>query len=177
MPNYQAYSPDQAELLPAHVKDVLGADHLCFLVHEVVESLDVSGFENEEEDAGGQRAYDPRLMLKVWLYGFGVNVRTTRKLEQRIREDLGFRYLAGGSAPDHKTLSEFLRLHRAAIVELFTQVLQLLRAAGLARVGEVAIDSTRIKGDASRNRVVQRAGLQKRVQQWMDEVEDDADRQ
>jgi len=91
MPNYQPYSPDQAELLPAHVKDVLGADHLCFLVHEVVESLDLSSFEDQEEDAGGQRAYDPRLMLKVWLYGFGVNVRTTRKLEQRIREDLGFR--------------------------------------------------------------------------------------
>ena len=73
------------------MKDVLGADHLCFLVHEVVESLDLSSFEDQEEDAGGQRAYDPRLMLKVWLYGFGVNVRTTRKLEQRIREDLGFR--------------------------------------------------------------------------------------
>ena len=60
MPNYQPYSPDQAELLPAHVKDVLGPDHLCFLVHEVVESFDRSGFERDEE---GQRAYDPRLML------------------------------------------------------------------------------------------------------------------
>lgn len=135
MPNYQPYSPEQAELLPAHVKDVLAADHLCFLVHEVVESFDLSGFESEEEDAGGQRAYDPRLMLKVWLYGFGVNVRTTRKLEQRIREDLGFRYLAGGAAPDHKTLSEFHRRHRAAIVELFTQVLVLLRRAGAGTAG------------------------------------------
>jgi hypothetical protein len=43
MPNYQRYSPDQAELLPAHLKDVLGADHLCFLAHEVLESLDLSG--------------------------------------------------------------------------------------------------------------------------------------
>jgi len=59
-------------------------------------------FEKQEEDAGGQRPYDPRMMLKIWLYGFGVNVRTTRKLEQRIREDLGFRYLAGGATPDHK---------------------------------------------------------------------------
>ena len=51
MPNYQPYSPDQAELLPAHVKDVLGADHLCFVVHEVVESCDLSVFEKQEEDA------------------------------------------------------------------------------------------------------------------------------
>src|ERR1019366_8729767 len=170
MPNYQPYSPDQAELLPAHVKDVLGADHLCFLVHEMVESLDLSGFESEEEDAGGQRAYNPRLMLKVWLYGFGVNVRTTRKLEQRIREDLGFRYLAGGAAPDHKTLSEFHRRHRPAIVELFTQVLLFLRRAGLARLGTVAIDSTRVKAQASRDRVLR----QDRLEQ---ELDDDPDRE
>ena len=117
------------------------------------------------------------MMLKVWLYAFALKVKSTRKLEQRVHEDLGFRFLAGGCAPDFKTLSEFLRVHRAAIVELFTQVLQMLRRAGLARVGEVAIDSTRIKGNASRDRVVQRKRLQKQVQQWMEEVEDDPDRQ
>ena len=63
------------------------------------------------------------MMLKIWLYGFSVNVRTTRKLEQRIREDLGFRYLAGGAAPDHKTLSEFHRRHRDAITAMFSEVL------------------------------------------------------
>ena len=181
MPSYQRYSPDQAELLPAHVKDVLGADHLCFLVHEVVESCDLSGFEKEEEDEGGQRPYDPRLMLKVWLYGFGVNVRTTRKLEQRIREDLGFRYLAGGAAPDHKTLSEFQRRHHAAIAELFTQVLLLLRRAGLARLGTVAIDSTRVKASASRDRVLREDWLEqelrKKVQRWQKELDDDPDRE
>lgn len=182
MPNYQPYSPDQAELLPAHVKDVLGADHLCFLVHEVVESFDLSGFaREEEEDAGGQRAYDPRLMLKVWLYGFGVNVRTTRKLEQRIREDLGFRYLAGGAAPDHKTLSEFHRRHRAAIVELFTQVLMLLRRAGLVRLGTVAIDSTRVKAQASPDRFLHQESLERelrqKVERWQRELDDDPDRE
>lgn len=180
MPTYKPYSPDQAELLPAHVKDVLGADHLCFLVHEVVESLDLSGFE-EEEDAGGQRAYDPRLMLKVWLYGFGVNVRTTRKLEQRIREDLGFRFLAAGAAPDHKTLSEFHRRHRAQLVELFTQVLLLLRRAGLARMGTVAIDSTRIKAHASPDRLLREDRLEqelrRKVERWQRELDDDPDRE
>jgi transposase len=182
MPNYQPYSPDQAELLPAHVKDVLGPDHLCFLVHEVVESFDLSGFARDgEEDAGGQRAYDPRLLLKVWLYGFGVNVRTTRKLEQRIREDLGFRYLAGGAAPDHKTLSEFHRRHRTAIVELFTQVLMLLRRAGLAQLGTVAIDSTRVKAQASPDRLLHEQSLERelrhKVERWQRELDDDPDRE
>ena len=180
MPTYQPYSPDQVELLPAHVKDVLGADHLCFLVHEVVEACDLSVFEKQEEDAGGQRPYDPRMMLKIWLYGFGVNVRTTRKLEQRIREDLGFRYLAGGATPDHKTLSEFHRRHRVAIRSMFTEVLLFLRRAGMARLGTVAIDSTRVKGSASPDRLLRREQiereLRKKVTRWQKELDDDPDR-
>jgi|SRR6516162_4004501 transposase len=177
MPSYKPYHPEQAELLPSHVKDVLGDNHVCFLVHEVVEELDLRPFEAAYGDAGGESPYHPRMMVKVWLYAFVLKVKSTRKLEQRMKEDLGFRFLAGGCAPDFKTLSEFLRVHRGAVVELFTQVLQLLRRAGLARVGEVAIDSTRIQGNASRNRVVQRAALQRQVEQWMEEVEDDLDRQ
>jgi transposase len=180
MPIYQPYSPDQAELLPAHVKDVLGADHLCFVVHEVVEACDLSAFEKQEEDAGGQRPYDPRMMLKIWLYGFGVNVRTTRKLEQRIREDLGFRYLAGGATPDHKTLSEFHRRHREAITAMFTEVLMFLRRAGMARLGTLAIDSTRVKGSASPDRLLRREQvereLRKKVKRWQQELDDDPDR-
>lgn len=181
MPTYQAYSPDQAELLPAHVKDVLGADHLCFVVHEMVEACCLKEFESQEADEGGQRAYDPRMMLKIWLYGFCVNVRTTRKLEQRIREDLGFRYLAGGATPDHKTLSEFQRRHREAIAAMFTEVLMFLRQAGMARVGTVAIDSTRVKGSASPDRLLRREKIEKelrnKVKRWQRELDDDPDRE
>jgi transposase len=164
-------------LLPLHVKDVLGENHLCFLLHEMVEELDISGFEAGYGDAGGESPYHPRLMIKVWLYAFALRVKSTRKLEQRIREDLGFRFLAGGSTPDHKTLSEFLRVHGKAIVELFSQVLRLLRAAGVGRLGEVAIDSTRIKGNASRERVVRHSQLEEQVRRWMQELDEDPDRQ
>lgn len=180
MPTYQPYYPDQAELLPAHVKDVLGPDHLCFVVHEVVEVCNLSAFEKQEEDAGGQRPYDPRMMLKIWLYGFSVNVRTTRKLEQRIREDLGFRYLAGGATPDHKTLSEFHRrssrcdhgdVHRG--VDVFAG-----RRDGAT--GAVAIDSTRVKGSASPDRLLRRDHLERelrnKVKRWQQELDDDPDR-
>src|SRR5260370_17711830 len=102
-------------------------------------------------------------MLKVWLYGFGVNVRTTRKLEQRIREDLGFRYLAGGATPDHKTLSEFHRRHREAIVAMFTEGLMFLRRAGMARLGTVAIDSTRLKGAATPDRLLRREPVEREL--------------
>lgn len=168
MPNYFSYSPEQAELLPRHVRDELPKGHLCFLIHELVEGLDLGRFD-EAYGEEGQKAYDPRLMLKVWLYGFAVNVRSSRKLEKRIQEDLGFRFLAGGLRPDHKTLSEFVRRHGEAIEDLFTQVLGWARRAGMARLGRVAIDSTRIKANASPDRLGKQDRQQ--VRRWRREME------
>jgi len=173
MSRFYSYEPDQAYLLPPNVKDVLGAAHLCFHVHRVVEALDVSRFE-QAYGVEGRLAYPPRMMLKVWLYAFCLGLTSTRRLEQRIREDLAFRYLAGGLTPDHKTLSEFLRRHGRALNDVFTQVLELARGAGWVRLGHVAIDSTRVRANASRYRVRegeparrdQRAGDRRQVRRF-----------
>lgn len=153
MSRFFPYDPNQAYLLPPNVKDVLGSEHLCFRLHAMIEQVDVSRFE-EAYGAEGRLAYPPRMMLKVWLYAFCLGVNSTRRLERRIREDLAFRYLAGGLTPDHKTLSEFLRLHRRAINDVFTQIVQMARRAGLGKLGHVAIDSTRVRANASRHSVV-----------------------
>ena len=145
--------PDQAALLPPNVKDVLSADHLCFRLHALIEQWDLARIE-EAYAAEGRLAYPPRMMLKVWLYAFCLGITSTRRWERRLQEDLAFRYLAGGLTPDHKTLSEFLRRHRRAINDVFTQVVQMARRAGLAKLGHVAIDSTRVRANASRRRVV-----------------------
>src|SRR5258708_8880362 len=148
MPNYFAYSPEEAELLEREVGEELAKEHLCFLIHEVVECQDLRRFDEAYREEG-QRAYDPRMMLKVWQYGFAVKVRSTRKLEQRIQEDLGFRYLAGGLRPDHKAVSEFLRRHGEGSGELFTQVLSWARRAGMGRLGRGASDVPRSPGQDS----------------------------
>lgn len=155
MSRFLDYDPNQAYLLPPNVKDVLGAEHLCFFVHRAVEQLDLERFE-QAYGAEGRLAYPPAMMLKVWLYAFALRVTSTRRLERRVQEDLAFRYLAGGLAPDHKTLSEFLRRHRRAINDVFTQVVQMARRAGMGKLGHVAIDSTRVKANASRRAVVSR---------------------
>jgi transposase len=162
MSRFFAYDPDQAYLLPPNVKDVLGNEHLCFRLHQMVEQLEVSRFE-EGYAAEGRMAYPPRMMLKVWLYAFCLGVNSTRRLERRVREDLAFRYLAGGLMPDHKTLSEFLRRHRRAINDVFTQVVQMARRAGLGKLGHVAIDSTRVGANASRRKVMD---WEQARQQW-----------
>jgi len=93
------------------------------------------------------------MLVSVWLYAYALGVTSSRRLEQRIREDLPFRYLAGGAAPDHWTLNDFRRRHAKGLNDLFTQVVEVARQAKLGQLGHVAIDSTRIAANASRNRI------------------------
>jgi transposase/IS5 family transposase len=166
------YNPDQAYLLPPSVRDVLGERHLCIFIHEVVERLDRSALEQDYEEEG-RPAYAPALLLKVWLYAYALGVTSCRRLEQRVREDLGFRYLAGGAQPDFWTLNAFRQRHPQALNDLFTQVVELARQAGLGRLGHVAIDSTRVKANASPNRVdsvknlrAERARIRRQIRRW-----------
>lgn len=170
MSRYLAYCPDQAELLPASVQDVLGSEHLCFFVHGVVERLDLSRFHQAYGSEGGV-LYHPSLMLKVWLYAYALGVTSSRRLERRIVEDLAFRYLAGGAEPDYWALNEFRRRHALAINDCFTQVLELARAMGMRQLGTVAIDGTKIKASASPDKIVmlkrqERSRVRRKVRRW-----------
>jgi transposase len=172
MSRFLPYNPDQAYLLPPSVKDELGADHLCFFVRKMVGRLNLSGFEQEYSEEGGS-LYHPALMLSVWLYGYALGVTSARRIEQRLREDLGFRYLAAGERVDNWALSAFRRRHARALNDAFTQVLEMARKLGLGKLGRVAIDSTRIKAKACRDRVDfeqklrdERAKLRRQVRRW-----------
>lgn len=176
MTKFLPYSPEQAYLLPPSVKDVLSEDHLSFFIHKAVERLDLSDFAHGY-GVEGRKAYAPAMMVKVWLYAFALGLTSTRRLEQRIREDIGFRYLAGGQEPDHWTLNDFMRRQRRALNDLFTQVLELARSAKMLRLGHVAIDSTKIAANASRDRIDsekrlrnERARLRRRIRQWQQKV-------
>jgi len=125
-----------------------------------VQKLNLSRFRDEYGTEGGQ-AYAPEMLVSVWLYAYALGVSSSRRLEQRIREDLAFRYLAAGAAPDHWTLNEFRRRQARGLNDVFTQVVEVARAAGMGKLGHVAIDSTRIAANASRNRVDSETALRK----------------
>ena len=138
----------------------------------MVDRLDLNSFEEAYEDEG-RPAYAPELLVAVWLYAYALGVTSSRRLEQRVREDLAFRYLAAGATPDFWTLNQFRRQHGRALNDLFTQVVELARAAGLGRLGHVAIDSTRVAANASPNRVetkerlrAERARIRRRIRRW-----------
>ena len=156
------YKPDQAWLLPPSVKDVLEADPLCFFVDDIVGKLDLSAFVANYSDEG-QRPYAPQLRVKVWLYAYCLQMTSSRRLEQRLKEDLGFRYLAGGQAPDHCTLNNFRTRPQKALHQLFVQVLEVGRGMGRGRLGQVAVDSTGVRANASQRRTESVQELRQRL--------------
>lgn len=177
MPNFLEYNPEQGYLLPPSVRDVLGEEHLCFFVHRAVEKLDLREFEQGYSDEG-HPAYHPALLLKVWLYAYALGVTSSRRLEQRIREDLAFRYLAGGAQPDFWALNEFRKRHGRAMNDVFTQVVELARSLGMGKLGHVAIDSTRIAANAAADSAetmeklrAERAKIRKRIRGWQQQCE------
>src|ERR1700687_38600 len=151
MSRYVAYNPEQVWLMPPSVRDELGEEHLAVFLHELVERLDLSQFEAESSEQG-RPGYPPQLLLKVWLYAYAQGVTSSRRLEQRVHEDLGFRLLAGQLKPDHWTLNEFRRRHPKALNDVFTQVVEAARRLGMGQLGRVAIDSTRVRASASPDR-------------------------
>lgn len=179
MAKFLDYNPDQAYLLPPSVRDVLGSGHLCFFVRRVVAKLNLEALRNEYGVEGGP-AYAPEMLASVWLYAYALGVTSSRRLEQRIREDLAFRYLAGGAAPDHWTLNEFRRRHAKGLNDLFTQVVELARKAKMGKLGHVAIDSTRIAANASRDRLDTeqalrdtRARVRRDIRRWQQQCDVD----
>ena len=145
---FRAYSPEQGYLLPPRVAEVLGEKHLCFFIRRAVEHLDLSAFLADYGEEG-QPGYHPALRVGVWLYAYARGITSSRRLEQRVREDWGFRYRGGGAQPDFWTLNEFRKRHPKALNDLLTPVVELARRAGLGRLGHGAIDSTRVKANAS----------------------------
>jgi len=172
MSRFKLYSPEQAYLLPPSVRDELGPDHLCFFIRGVVERLDMSVFEQSYSAEGGE-LYAPQLMLAVWLYAYALGITSARQVERRLMEDLAFRYLAAGERVDNWALSAFRRRHSRALNDAFTQVLEWAQSQGMAKLGRVAIDSSRIQANASRDRVDSeqalrdtRARLRRQVRAW-----------
>jgi transposase len=121
-----------------------------------VETLDLSAIygKYEEGDGRGLAAYDPRMMVRVLIYGYCRGVASSRRMERATYEDVAFRYLAADEHPDHDTIADFRKEHLAALAQLFVQVLRLCQQAGLVKLGHVALDGTKVKANASKHKAM-----------------------
>ena len=168
---YRPYVPEQDLLLPPSLRDWLPEDHLAFLVSDLVDHLDRSAitaiYEAEER---GYPPYHPVMLTKVLVYAYCVGVFSSRRIQRRLVEDIAFRVLAAGNAPDFRTIADFRKTHLPALRGFFEQVLRLARDLGTLRVGRVAIDGSKVKANASKHKAMSYDRLRAKQQQLRDEV-------
>ena len=158
---FKEYNQNQLQLLPPDLSDLVSKDHIARLINHSVDKIDLSFIENQYSE-NGQKAYDPRMLLKVLVYGYVSGTRSSRKLSDRLKEDIIFMWLSGRQEPDFRTISDFRKDKLKDFKKIFEQVLDTCFALGLVRVGKVSIDGTKILASASRNKAIYRKHLAKR---------------
>ena len=148
--NFLGGDRDQPFLLPPNLRDWLPQDHLAWFILDVVDQLDLQPFYRQHRDDGhGHPAYDPKTLLGVLLYGYCIGVRSSRQIERRLNEDIAFRVLAANQTPDHVTIARFRVRHEQALAGFLVESLRLCAAAGMVQVGTVALDGTKLAGNAA----------------------------
>lgn len=164
---------DQLFLLPPNMGEWLPEDHLAWFVLEVVSRLDTTSLRERHPLGGvGRRAYDPDMLLSVLIYAYCTGIRSSRQIERSCVADVAFRVLAAGHVPDHTTIARFRQHHQDAAVGLFTDVLMLCAEAGLARVGVVAVDGTKIGANAAMRSNRTRDQIERQVKTMLAEADE-----
>jgi transposase len=170
---YRSYLPEQDLLLPPSLRDWLPEGHLAYYVSDVVDQLDLSAIHAVyEKEMRGQPPYDPRMMTKVLVYGYCAGVFSSRRIQKRLQEDIGFKVLAAGNEPDFRTISDFRKIHLAALQGLFEQVLEMALESGAVKLGRVSIDGTKIKANASKHKAMSYGRMREKQRQLRAEVKE-----
>ena len=152
---YRPYNPNQQFLMPPSMREWLPEDHLAYFVSDTIDEMDLSEIEGVyERSLVGYPPYHPHMMVKVLFYAYCTGVFSSRKIAKKLEEDVAFRVLAAENRPDFRTISDFRKLHLAALKKLFVEVLRLCRQAGLVRLGHVALDGTKQKANASKHKAM-----------------------
>jgi transposase len=168
---FRAFDPGQGLLLPPSLDDWLPAEHLARFIAELVdEHLDLSRIRAAYTEGRGGPPYDPRLIVRILLYGYTIGVRSSRAIEVRCTDDVAFRWLAAGAGPDYRAIARFRKRHLSALGHLFVQALALCQAAGMVRLGRVALDGTKVRANASKRKAMSYARMSEKEKVLADEV-------
>src|SRR5260370_24288733 len=159
--------------MPPDLREWLPEGHLALFVSDVVEQLDLSKIMGwyERGDGRGRPPYHPLMMVKLLVYGYCIGWVSSRKSEKARYEDVGFRVLACNQHPDHDSIAEFRKQHLEELARLFVQVLRLCEQAGLVKLGQVAIDGSKLRANASKHKAMSYEKMCAKEQHLVAEVE------
>ena len=164
-------------MLPQSLESAIAPDHLARLISHSVDQMDISSIE-KLYSSNGQHAYHPHMLLKVLIYGYASGIRSSRKLADKLNEDIVFMWLSGMQAPNFRTIADFRKEKLTDFKSLFEQVLATSMDIGLIRVGTISLDGSKILASASKNKMQYRKQLLKRklnLKEKIDQIIKEAD--
>jgi transposase len=139
-------------LLPVDLRDWVRQDDQVHFIIEAVNLMDLRAFSTGHPHGAGKAQYPPHMMLALLIYCYSLGIFGSRRIERATYRDIGVRYLCGDTHPDHDTICEFRRKNLPAIAECFLRVLELAQALKLLKLGNVAIDGTHLRANASKDK-------------------------
>lgn len=157
----------QGTLFPVCLEELIPDDHMCRVIDTFVDRLDMAGlgFERAEAAETGRPGYNPRDLLKLYLYGYLQQIRSSRRLESECRRNIELMWLLGRLAPDHKTIAEFRRMHREGVTAAGAELVRLARSVGLVKGEWIAIDGSKFQTVSSARSVREREALERYLEQ------------
>ena len=170
--SYRPWTPRQPYLLPPSPTDWLPSKHLAYFVLDVVEQLNLGEIEQEvqRKDHRGERPYAIGMMTALLVYGYSVGVFSSRRIARATHEDVAFRVISGGQHPHFTTINQFRLEHGESLGKLFVEVLRLCEAAGLVKLGAVALDGAKIKAAASKHKAMSYKRMNEEEKRLQDQV-------
>jgi transposase len=170
MSNFITTNRSQAYLLPPSLEDWLPEEHLAKFVVEVVDQLDLSAIVGKYRGRGSE-AHHPSILIALLIYGYSTGVFSSRKIEQATYDSVAFRYIAANTHPDHTTLANFRKNYIQEFEAIFVQVLLVAKEMKLLKLGNVSLDGSKVKANASKHRALSYAHILKLEAQLRSEVE------
>lgn len=161
---------EQDFLIPPSLEDWLPEGHLARFVVEVVDSLDLSMISCKYSGRGSD-AHHPSTLIALLIYGYATGVFSSRKIEQATYDSVAFRYVAANTHPDHTSLANFRKNHKTEFEAIFVQVLLVAKEMKLLKLGQVALDGSKVKANASKHRALSYGHILKLEEQLKAEVE------
>ena len=151
---HKKYDQSQVLLVPIDLSAMIGPDHIVHVIDRIVEGISLEVL-NEYYKGGGGSTYHPKMMIKVWIYGYCERLYTTRRLAKGMRENINLMYLSGQQYPCFKTLSEFRGNRMQQMIDvIFKQVLLVLVEGGYIDIGDLYVDGSKWEANANRHKRV-----------------------
>ena len=172
MKTYRPWTPEQSYLMPPSPSDWLPEGHLVYFILDIVGQLDLGAVTRaiDAKDARGEKPYSPVMMVALLLYAYCVGVFSSRRIERATHEDVASRVLTGGEHPHFTRIAAFRRVHIDAFHDMFVQTIKLCQHAGMVQLGLLALDGTKMQGNASKHKAMSYDRMQQEEQRLHKEV-------